>query len=402
MIKGFLDRILVINLILSFTILSACSDDENPNKYLEKVLNNLENINSATYYVDGAGYAPFDTVPSIVFTNYVKEYSNPTDTFVGASFVVLTGKDASKMDYCYDGNMRARVHWDEKTMEIDSFQNNILPFRMVNAPFFTRAKRLIKYFLNTEDSIRIETVDFGDSIQYSFSIYDTIVEIIGNRIIYTPALYGTHKGKVSKYDIWINKSNDLPYHIKRDMPHDISIALCRDVELNKGKLSEFIASEYFPDYPLRSEVKKVKAKVDLLGEAAPNWVLNDVENKTVALEDLKSKVLMIQFTSVSCGPCKMSIAFLKELATEYSERDFDFVAIESFNRNSSVLQNYQERNLFSYKFLMSTEEVTEKYQIRATPVFYILDENRVVRRIIRGYGKGTTDKEIRDAINELI
>jgi len=36
------------------------------------------------------------------------------------------------------------------------------------------------------------------------------------------------------------------------------------------------------------------------------------------------------------------------------------------------------------------------------PAFSILDENRIIRKVILGYGEGTTDKEIRDAINELI
>jgi hypothetical protein len=50
----------------------------------------------------------------------------------------------------------------------------------------------------------------------------------------------------------------------------------------------------------------------------------------------------------------------------------------------------------------STDDVTRRYQIQAVPVFYILDENRVIRKIVRGYGKETTDKEIREAIEELL
>jgi len=51
---------------------------------------------------------------------------------------------------------------------------------------------------------------------------------------------------------------------------------------------------------------------------------------------------------------------------------------------------------------MSTKEITKSYQIQSIPVFLILDKDRVIRKIIRGYGLGTTDKEIRDAINKLI
>lgn len=391
-----------LTLLLALLLLQACKTDYTNKAYLEKVLNNLEQIESATYYSIRTGFAPYDTTAYSVYENYIIEYRNPSDTFVGASFVILNRNDTTKMDYSYDGEMRARVHWDEKTMEIDHFKNNSLPFRVVNVPFFKRAIRLLQYTLETKDSITIDSKDFGDSIQYSITVYDTVVEFCFRKISYSPALYGTHKGEVSKYDIWINKSNNLPYRVVRDMPHDITIEVVSDVKFNKDKLKDFVASEYFPDFPLRSEKKQAKTKVNLLGKVAPDWILYDTDSRIIVLDDLKSKVLMIQFTSVSCGPCKMSIGFLKELATEYDKKDFDFVAIEGFNRNSKVLQKYQERNSFNYKFLMSTKEVSDNYQIRAIPVFYILDENRIIRNIIRGYGKETTDKEIRDAINSLI
>jgi len=393
---------IIILLTVSIILTNSCNVEIDKKEYLKVVLENVKKIESATYFSIRSGYAPFDTLPYSTQHNYFKEFKNPSDTFVGAKFVTLNELDTTKIDYCYDGNMRARVNWDEKTMEIDSFRNNPFPFRVVNAPFFTRAIRLLEYTLTTKDSLTIDTKNYRDSIHYCITVYDTVVEFGFSRISYPPAIYGSYKGSISKYDIWINKSNNLPYRVTRDLPHDKTIEECKIIVINKGNPLEFVASKYFPDFPLKSEVQETKAKNDLLGRVAPDWILNDSDYKTVALKDFKSKVLMIQFTSVSCGPCMMSISFLKKLKTEYNKKDFDFVAIEGFNRNSRVLKKYQERNLFNYKFLMSTNEVTNNYNIKAVPVFYILDENRVIRKIINGYGLETTDKEIRDGIDELI
>jgi len=400
--ERFINMISIFILLISLILTHSCNIDDNKKAYLEKVLSNLEQIESATYFSVRSGFAPYDTIAYSVYENYINEYRNPSDTFVGASFVILNRKNTTKMDYCYDGEMRARVHWDEKTMEIDSFKNNARPYRVVLAPFYKRAIRLLQYTLETKDSITIDSKDFGDSIQYNITVHDTAVEFGFSKISYTPAIYGTHKGEASKYGIWINKSNNLPYRVLRDMPHDKSGEVISDIKFNKVKLENFVASEYFPDFPLISEVEPAKPKVNLLGKVAPNWMLYDTDSSIVALDSLKSKILMIQITSVSCGPCKASIGFLKKLATEYDKKDFDFVAIEGFSRNSKVLQKYQERNSFNYKFLMSTKEVSNNYQIKEIPVFYILDENRIIRNIIRGYGIETTDKEIRDAINKLI
>ena len=53
----------------------------------------------------------------------------------------------------YDGNVRARVHWDERTMEIDSLRKNPFSSGIVRAPFFEHAKRILEYTLSTKDSM---------------------------------------------------------------------------------------------------------------------------------------------------------------------------------------------------------------------------------------------------------
>ena len=395
---------LIILFILSGLIF-GCSKDKDPTSYLEEVLNKLEQINSATYYTKGEGFAPGDTSAYITIFSYVKEYSNPADTFVGASFLKLKQEDTTSLESCWDGNMQAIVYHDKKGILIDSFKNDPRPFRVVKAPFFTLTKRLIEYSLETEDSITIDFKEFGDSIQFSFCIYDTIVEIIGIRTVYPRSLYGSHKGKVSKYNLWINISDDLPYRFERDMPHDKSTLECSDVKLNIGRLEDFIATDYFPlDYEIREFIRGTGTirKSQLEGQPAPDWILEDADNNNIALENLKSKVLLIQFTSVNCGPCRASVPFLNQIESQYDKKEFDFVAIEGYNQNSNVLKSYRRSNNIKYKFLMSTKEVTKSYQIEAVPTFFILDENRVIRKVIRGYRTGSTDTMIRDSINNLI
>jgi thiol-disulfide isomerase/thioredoxin len=210
--------------------------------------------------------------------------------------------------------------------------------------------------------------------------------------------------EISKYEIWINKSNNLPYRLRREMSHDIDVSTCSNIKLNKGGIKEFNASDYFPpDFVIKIKKRETSTiSDDLTGKPAPDWALKDANDNMVVLEQMKSNVILIEFTSVSCGPCLASIPFLKKLVSEYNIQDFDFVSIESWTKNSNVLKGYQRRNDINYKFLMSNDDVTKSYQIRAVPVFYILDKSRVIRKVITGYREGSTDKEIRDAVNELI
>ena len=390
---------------MSFILLNCSNVNNNKKDYLQKVLNNLNRIKSATYYETTEAWAPGDTAASGVFNHYIKEFENPSDTTIGASYVRLLQEDTTQMTFCYDGKMKAVVFEEDKMIVVDSFLVRSRPFRPLTPPFFSYTKSMIKYALETKDSISIEFEDFGDTLFFRLTIFeDHQVEFFGKAFYMeiNPYNYGE---TTSKYELWIDKSTDLPYRVRREMSHDIYVASCSNVELNKNKIEDFNATDYFqPEYaiaPYGSEYSSEKVN-DLMGKVAPDWILIDANDNTVALKDLKSKILMIQFTSVSCGPCRASIPFLKQLASEYNRKDFDFVAIESWTKNTNVLKSYQGRNNFNYKFVMSTKDVTNSYQIRSVPVFFILDENRVIVKVLNGYGEGSTDKEIRDAINGLI
>jgi thiol-disulfide isomerase/thioredoxin len=389
-------------LLVTLILLSNCLIGQSNNAYLEKVLRNLQKIKSAAYSTRIEPWAPGDTAATNIFYRYYKEYNNSADSTIGASFVALSQDDTTKMMFCYDGTMKATVYDNQKYVVIDSFQYNSLPFRPITPPFFNYAKSILKYALETEDRITIDVKDLGDSVYFNLTIHmNKQVEFFG-KPYYIDNPYS--EDEVSRYEIWINDSNDLPYRIRREMSHDISVTTCKNVDLNKNDLKYFLASDYFPaDCAIKMKgLSSLASKNDLMGKVAPDWILNNADNKTIALQQLKSKVLMIQFTSVSCGPCRASISFLKQLASEYNEKDFHFVSIESWNRNSMALKRYQARNDFNYDFLLSTVDLTKSYQIQAVPVFYILDKNRVIRKVITGYGTGTTDKKIRDAINELL
>jgi thiol-disulfide isomerase/thioredoxin len=395
----------IVFLGVLFSELNCSHVDTNKLDYLQKVLNNLNGIKSATYYTTTESWAPGDTSASGIYNHYVKEFDNRADTTIGASFVKLLQEDTTHMTFCYDGKMRAVVYEDEKTIAIDSFRVRSLAFRPLTPPFFNYVKNIVKYALETNDSITCEVKDLKDSYLFSLTIFeDKQVEFFGKAFYMenTPYNFGE---TTSKYEFWIDKSTDLPYRVRREMSHDISVITCRNAKFNTLKLEDFKASGYFePQYAIEiyGYGNKSEEVNELTGKVAPDWILKDATNRSFALKDFKSKIIMIQFTSVSCGPCRASIPFLKQLASEYNTRDFDFVAIESWTKNAEVLKSYQRRNSFNYKFLMSTKDVTGNYKIKSVPVFFILDENRVIKKVINGYGEVSTDKEIRDAINDLI
>lgn len=394
-----------ITIILSLTIftLSSCAETYTSKDYLKKVLKNLEEIESATYWDKSESWCHGDTAASLIINQYVESYRNSTDTTIGSSWAVFENEQKTHLEYAYDGKMIASIYDDVKGIVIDSFKVRQLPFRPVSPPFFNYTENIIRYIIENNDSTFLEQKDLGEEIYVKLTIYENRqVEFFG-RAHFIPENPYTFD-PTSIYELWINKKTNLPQKVRREMSHDISVSSVSDVEFNKLKIENFVASDYFPkDSEIRQYGQKGKASQpnELIGKKAPDWTLQTEEKQDIALSDLKSKVLMIQFTSVSCGPCRASIPFLNQLTAAYKKDDFDFVAIECTSKSLNALKNYQNKNGINYKFLLSTKNVLEEYKIKSYPVFFILDKDYIVQKVIDGYGSGKTDAEIKAIIDEM-
>ncbi|MEM9834385.1 MAG: TlpA disulfide reductase family protein [Bacteroidota bacterium] len=397
-----------IILLLSYVLLFAsCSEKEGstPHQYLKEVLSNLEEIESATYDSYGESWAPGDTVPSVVSRRYYKAFNNPTDTTLGASWVVWNGNDTTQLAFAYDGKMRAIVYEEKKGIVIDSFNVRKLPFRPVSTPFYQYTRDILEYALTTQDSISLNFDDLGDTVHVEMIIHeDRQVEFFGKAHYIPEPPYG-YQDPTSQYELWIDRVTNLPYKYRREMEHNISAETVTNARFNTMNITDFVAASYFPaDYEIRQygDKRKVASPHKLLGKRAPEWILTNEYGEKVGLNELKSKVVLVQFTSVNCGPCRASIPFLNKLSSVYNSEDFSLVAIESYTGNTNVLSTYRKRTGLNYQFLMSEKKVNSDYNIRATPIFFVLDENRIIKEIFSGYGGASTDKEITETINQLI
>ncbi len=394
--------IIVLSLIV--LVFSSCKEDYTSIDYLKRVEKELKKIESATFWVHSEAWSPGGTEANFEYDRYVESYRNASDSTIGSSWAYFETEDKSHLTFAYDGKMRTLIYDDVKGMVIDSFKVRKLPFRPLSPPFFNYTESIIKYILENNDSTVLVQKDLGEEVYLKLTIYeDRQVEFFGKACYIPQNPYILDR--TSRYELWIDKKSNLPRKVRREMSHDISVRTVSDYEFNKLSIKDFVASDYFPkDYEIRQygERKGKRQPNKLIGKKAPDWTLQNHEKKEISLTDLKSKVLMIQFTSVSCGPCRVSIPFLKELSTEYEKSDFDFVAIECSSKNTNVLKHYKQRHEFDYEFLLSTKEILKEYSISSFPVFFILDENRIVKKVIYGYGKEKTDKEIRALIAEMI
>lgn len=384
-------------------LIATSSYGQSSTDYLRRMSNNLDKIKSVSYFSTITASAPGDTLtfsePKKV---YRKIYVNPLDSLVGSKTASYSSKDTTKIIDFYNGIVSGKVNWDKQSVLIDSFKNQRAPFRLVNYPFYTQVNEIIKYTLTTKDNIKTVFKDYGDSVLFSLKIINKhmyfVIKPMQIENEYIP------KDEISHYDIWFNKKDNMPYRMRSKWYHTAVFEICANAKFNTKETVTFNEKNCYPAYFeiaqfIRSKLET--AKSNLIGKKAPEWILNDHNQNKIKLSDLKSKVLLIQFTGIGCGPCHESIPFMKQLVNDYKTKDFEFVSIETWSNNIEGIKRYHQRNELNFKFLKSNDEVNESYNISSVPVFFVLDENRIIRNVLFGYAK-SSNSHIIESISQLL
>jgi len=65
----------------------------------------------------------------------------------------------------------------------------------------------------------------------------------------------------------------------------------------------------------------------VLAGPAPNFTLEDISGKPLSLNDIKGKVVIVDFWATWCGPCVMSIPELVDLQDKYKAKGLVVIGI---------------------------------------------------------------------------
>ncbi|MCF8307444.1 MAG: TlpA family protein disulfide reductase [Bacteroidales bacterium] len=260
-----------------------------------------------------------------------------------------------------------------------------------------------KLILDHKDNIRITHKDFEDSARINFHF--------PGKTAYFGSLIPQIKqspDKSTRYVLWINKEKKLPYKLIGSNPPVKSSTACSDIKINDEKKQNFDATQKIPDdFAIKSEAEVVKKKAktvkkQLRWEIAPYWKLKSCSGDSVALDDIKSKVILLNFTGMYCGPCHKAIPFLRNLENDYRNKNFELVSIETQEANIKEIKKFMKKNKINYKYFISNKKVKHKYNVQGVPTFFIIDKEREIKNIFIGYKKGSTDKKITSILNEMI
>ncbi len=133
-----------------------------------------------------------------------------------------------------------------------------------------------------------------------------------------------------------------------------------------------------------SDWNAARIKKQLAGRAAPELAVTDIEGKPVALSDLIGKVVLLDFWTTWCPPCRADAPALDKLYRKYGEHDLVIVSI-SVSEDRAIVESFLKEHPRSFPVVLTTEnEMPRPYQIGAFPTYIVINRDGTVASAAEG------------------
>lgn len=139
-----------------------------------------------------------------------------------------------------------------------------------------------------------------------------------------------------------------------------------------------------------------------INEEAPNCVLKTFkEAEPVTINQLKGKVLYVDFWASWCPPCRESIPFLNELHHDFSDQGLHILGV-NLDEKLSDAKAFLAKVPARFDIMTDPDQqCAESFDVRAMPSSYLIDRNGVIRHIHLGFRSGDIE-HLRARVQELL
>jgi peroxiredoxin len=118
---------------------------------------------------------------------------------------------------------------------------------------------------------------------------------------------------------------------------------------------------------------------------APDFSFTTPDGEHIALDDLRGKVVLLDFWASWCGPCVQSVPELRNLYRRYSRDGFVIIGISS-DGDEQMWMEFTARTRMNWpQYRDANNRLHSAFNIRALPTYILLDQEGIVRLLAVGW-----------------
>jgi peroxiredoxin len=122
------------------------------------------------------------------------------------------------------------------------------------------------------------------------------------------------------------------------------------------------------------------------GDVFPPFSGSDVRTgKTISLEKLRGKVVLVDFWATWCGPCRGEVPNVVKTYEKFHKQGFEVISI-SLDRNVEALKPFISEQKMDWNHIFDKEgKLRDKYGLRGIPQMYVIGrDGKVLSESARG------------------
>ncbi len=137
------------------------------------------------------------------------------------------------------------------------------------------------------------------------------------------------------------------------------------------------------------------------GTVAPAFKLESLNGGTKSLKDYRGKVVLIDFWSINCPPCRRAVPHVVVMYDRYKSKGFVALGISFDGKEIDNLKSFVTEYNVTYPILIGTMDVARAYGVRSIPSMFLVDKKGRIRLHRIGFNE-EIGNEIEDEIKVLL
>ena len=133
-----------------------------------------------------------------------------------------------------------------------------------------------------------------------------------------------------------------------------------------------------------NEIEEEEIEVSSESKYAQDFTLTTLQGEQVNLSDYKGKIVILNFWTSWCGPCKEEMPHMQSFSEKHPDIQMLAVNLTSMDLGLDAVKQFVEEYRLTFPILLDEADVVGKqYNILTIPTSYMIDlEGRIFQEVI--------------------
>lgn len=201
---------------------------------------------------------------------------------------------------------------------------------------------------------------------------------------------------ITRYDV-TKRSKELTISKKSYLPvacrqHQETLGKVQDlffsnseIQINAAGMAYDFSMERYPAGYKEEEKPANKKQLALQGKQVPVFNLTGFDGSTLLSDDLKGKLVLLDFWEVWCGPCIESMPKVKALYEKYKSSGLEVIGIIHQTEHLKTARQLVEKFKPGFKMAMGNEQMKNDFSLQAVPLYILINRSGNIVLLSEGF-----------------